>query len=151
MNSRKDTKDAFIDNRFIMHQATRVKFNPFIGTYKASSTETKYHYIRNPHLYGFNCWGSYSATLNHILKALDYPMFIETVIGICSEFNWADNPVVKKLVELIEDYPTTKDIELPDGRFVSIYDLKQLWGIGGDYETVFEEVNSADTDSNTES
>lgn len=144
-------RDAFIDERFKIWQATRVRFNPFRGTYKASSTHTKYHYIRNPHLYGFNCWGSYSATLNQLLKNMDYPMFVETVIGVCTEFNWADNPVVKKMADLIEDYMDFDDIELPNGKFVSINHLRNLWGEGGNYEAVFEEVDSADTDSNTES
>lgn len=77
-------------------------------------------YMPNPHIDRYHCMGSYSVSINKLLRENKYIEAIEQCIASCKSLNWGDGVVMSTFFDRMTRNREDSVFELPDGRNVNI-------------------------------
>ena len=122
-------EDIWVKKRFTLFSSSVVKFSPLTGSYRAADMNTDPTAFANPHIMGFNCFGSYNNMIIEAIANSHYDEAVELILSACSEVNWADPPVVKKLIRYMQD---GKDsirgiLDVANDRMLTVKDIEDMY------------------------
>lgn len=98
-------KAIFIDKKYTLHFKAPVYMN--ISEPEITARAVEFRTVQqifgmyNPHLYGYNCWGTNEPRIIKALSERNYIIALEQTVSAVGNINWADGAAVSKFNELL--------------------------------------------------
>lgn len=117
-------KDVFVDNKYsiLLKTSLSLQISPYYALNRSTASSYSYsdlgidyykmkndNYLSNPHILGYNCFGTNGPELTKLYKAGKYEEWMQALIACCANLNFNDYTVTSMMMNTLSNLITKKD------------------------------------------